>query len=296
MYQQLRDKIGTAGLIVGILALIVALGSGAYAASGGGGGKATASAKAKKGPRGPKGPKGDPGAPGPQGAQGPAGAGGKDGANGGNGTNGANGLSVALSDADEVTECADVGGVMVEVATKSETAKEVCNGKAGEKGEKGEKGDPWTAGGTLPAGATETGNWSFNGSSATPNPTLFAAISFPVPISDALFSGPNAESQSHFQTQLDFSDFCEGNVSAPTAPPGELCVYAETGLGKGISNAEFLGIGNAESASSFVPRSSGAVIRFKFTGSAGQGAYGFGSFAMTGCDPATDGEPDSCPE
>jgi hypothetical protein len=33
-------------------------------------------------------------------------------------------------------------------------------GERGEKGAKGEKGEPWTAGGTLPAGATETGTWA----------------------------------------------------------------------------------------------------------------------------------------
>jgi collagen triple helix repeat protein len=73
MLSAFRKQVGSAGLIVAVIALIFALAGGAVAASGGGGGKATASAKGKRGPRGPKGPRGPAGPQGPAGPAGPAG-------------------------------------------------------------------------------------------------------------------------------------------------------------------------------------------------------------------------------
>jgi hypothetical protein len=197
---------------------------------------------------------------------------------------------VAVKEADGIDECPEVGGAVVEVATKPGI--EVCNGANGAEGEKGDEGDPWTAGGTLPPGATETGAWSFSGSDATP--TMFAPISFFIPLGPGMFSGPNAEIQSHYSTQPDFSTFCHGTALAPTAPPGELCVYQGE-----VEKSEFVGVGNTQTQFSLTPGQSGSgggIIRFSFTGAAGEAAFGFGSFAITGCDPATDGQPDSCPE
>lgn len=59
------------GLVVAFIALFVAIGGGAWAASGNSG-KATARS-AKAGPRGPRGPRGFPGPQGPRGATGPQG-------------------------------------------------------------------------------------------------------------------------------------------------------------------------------------------------------------------------------
>ena len=72
MYQQARDKLGGAGLIVEFVALIVALAGGAYVTSSNSGGETTASAKgkAKRGPAGPRGPNGATGPAGPAGASG----------------------------------------------------------------------------------------------------------------------------------------------------------------------------------------------------------------------------------
>lgn len=105
MISNIHQKLGTAGVIISIVALVAALGGGAYAASGGLTKKqkkevqkiANAEAKkyAKRGPAGPAGPqgaKGDPGAPGAkgdtgaQGPQGPAGTQGPTGAAGPAGT------------------------------------------------------------------------------------------------------------------------------------------------------------------------------------------------------------------
>ena len=82
MLSAFRKQVGSAGLVVAVVALIFALAGGAVAASGGGGGgKATASAK-KRGPRGPKRPRASrrsrsAGPAGPQGGVGPEGAAGK---------------------------------------------------------------------------------------------------------------------------------------------------------------------------------------------------------------------------
>jgi hypothetical protein len=89
--RRIHEKLGTAGLIISIVALFAALGGGAYAASGGLTGKQKKEVEkiAKKVAK--PGPAGAPGANGAQGAAGPVGSAGKDGANGTNGSNGAPG-------------------------------------------------------------------------------------------------------------------------------------------------------------------------------------------------------------
>src|SRR6188768_510215 len=144
MFSTLRTRFGIPG-VISAMALVFAMFGGAYAASNSsGGGKATASAKAKKGPRGPKGAKGDMG---PAGPQGPAGAAGAKGDAGSPGSPGANGKSVAL--VNEAPDNCEEGGFTYEVEGSGEE-NEVCNG---------EEGSPWTDGGTLPSGSTETGVW-----------------------------------------------------------------------------------------------------------------------------------------
>ncbi len=93
-YAALHDQFGTAGLVLSIVAIVLALGGGAYAASH----SATASkAKAgKPGPRGKTGPQGAPGATGPAGPAGPAGTNGTNGKDGTNGTNGTTGYTETL--------------------------------------------------------------------------------------------------------------------------------------------------------------------------------------------------------
>src|ERR1700760_3375487 len=87
LLERLKRRLGAngPGLTVAIIALIVALSGGAFAASHG----ATASkTKVVKGPRGPKGPKGDAGPAGPQGPAGAPGAKGDQGIQGIQGTPG----------------------------------------------------------------------------------------------------------------------------------------------------------------------------------------------------------------
>lgn len=120
-------------------------------------------------------------------------------------------------------------------------------GAAGAKGDKGDKGDtgaqgtqgvqgvpgqdgsPWTAGGTLPPGATLTGAWMVNAQgSSTPVPSV--PLSFSIPLSE-----PLAAADVHFVTQKEVKKQegktppagCQGSVTNPAAAEGHLCVYEE---------------------------------------------------------------------
>jgi hypothetical protein len=94
MLNRIRDRFGTAGLVVSIMALVLALGGGAFAASGGLNAKQKKQVKkiAKsfqgKGPTGPAGPVGPAGAKGDQGLKGDQGIQGLRGGPGDPGTNG----------------------------------------------------------------------------------------------------------------------------------------------------------------------------------------------------------------
>jgi hypothetical protein len=124
MLSRIHNKLGTAGLVVAIVALVAALGGAAYAASDNhlsGGEKKEVKKIAKSvaipGPAGPQGAKGDPGAAGSAGAAGPTGATGAAGVTGPTGKTGPTGVTGATGPAGAVTP--------------------------------------------LPSGATETGSWSF---------------------------------------------------------------------------------------------------------------------------------------
>ena len=287
MLRKFHNHFGIPGVIA-VVALVFAMMGGAYAASSSDGGKATASAKGKQGPRGKRGPKGatgaagpagpagapgakgDAGAPGAAGAKGPTGPTGPTGATG---TNGTNGKSVVVTDADEVTECVDVGGVVVEKELEPATAKEVCNGA---EGPEGPEGSPWTAGGVLPEGKTLTGAWSFTGSEA--DTEFLASISFPIELDEELFEETN---DLHFTSGGTAE--CPGNSSAPTAAPGNLCVYFNQ-FGGEVVNATFDGIFKPGEGGFFEEGASvaGAVVRFLFDGEAGDVASGHGTWAVTG--------------
>jgi hypothetical protein len=179
---RLKEPFGKAGLTVAIIALVMALVGGAYAAGGltkSQEKQVTKIAKKYAGKTGPAGPAG------PAGAAGPAGT---------NGTNGKNGTSVT-SEAATAGECPEGGTKFTAGASTSK----VCNGS------------PWTAGGTLPSKATETGAWSVRAEGQGVFP-----VSFTIPLAAALNGthvhiAPNAE--------------CPGSSAEPKANPGNLCVY-----------------------------------------------------------------------
>jgi hypothetical protein len=241
MLERLRTQIGTAGLVVAIVALVAALGGGAYAATGGNSGKATASAK--QGKQGKQGKTGKTGPAGPAGTAGPAGPAGAKGDTGAAGSNGKDGT----------------------------------NGTNGKNGTNGTNGSPWTAGGTLPEGATETGSW------ALPEgpPGQFTAISFAVPLSEE-FDGTHTKYIPAGGTppaECENSQHAGGASPAnPEATNGFLCVYAAVGevAGPGVLSVK------AGSAVFSVGMSTGGAV-FIAGGAVTKGTPGYagGTWAVT---------------
>jgi hypothetical protein len=232
MFHRTRKHL-TPSTFIALLALILALTGGAFAATGKGGGATRGTAvaakvkpRAKPGPRGPAGPKGATGvtgAPGstgpagpagpqgPVGAQGPKGDTGAAGANGHDGANGESVVSTALAPGED--GCLE-GGSKFTVAGKETTA---CNGEPGEAAAGG-SGYPKT----LPAGDTETG--SFAAYFSTAGVTL-TPISFPIRLPVALNSSQvffvtTAEQEGHTAPSE-----CPGSAEKPTAVKGNLCAY-----------------------------------------------------------------------
>jgi hypothetical protein len=234
MFSPLRNRFGIPG-VISVIALVFAMFGGAYAASNDSGGKATASAKAKKGPRGPRGatgPAGPAGPVGPAGPAGPAGAKGDTGAAGANGTNGkdgapgtpgtpgAPGTSVTATESAGAIEghcngttSGGLGGSKF-VAGASKTY--ACNGK---------DGAPWTAGGTLPVGSTETGGWAIAGATYFDAVAFFSAtaISLPVPLAADLPEEQVEVNGIGFSGSV--GENCPGSAAEPKAASGFLCVY-----------------------------------------------------------------------
>lgn len=209
MLQRVHQKLGTAGFIVALIALVAALGGGAYAAqqvklspTQKKEVKKIAQTEAKKlatsGPIGPGGPKGEPGF------------------NGTNGSNGTDGESVEAETVGKGAKCAE-GGTVFKVGG-AEKGK-ACNGV---------EGNPWTAGGTLPPGETETGTWSVSQFYLPEFLSWPVAISFPIPLAGT--ANPvylNAEETAN-EAETGGCKWEQDNpVATPEAPEGTLCVFEE---------------------------------------------------------------------
>ena len=253
MLSPLRNRFGIPG-VISVIALVFAMFGGAYAATNSGGGKATASAKGKPGPRGKTGKTGPAGPAGPQGPAGPAGA---KGDTGNAGTPGVNGVSV-ISDEfkDEEGPCENGGSKFTSTSPQPSYA---CNGS------------PWSVGGVLPEGATETGSWSVRSTTGT---ATFAPISFSVPL-----SGELDDAHVHFVTVAQQEDGeqpaeCEGGTAAsPKAETGNLCVYAELFISGGSTTPPIFQAG-AEAVEG--AGTTGAVLFYLNVE-----ASGYGTFAVT---------------
>jgi hypothetical protein len=212
LYQRFHDRFGTAGVILGVIALILALGGTALAASG----KLTHKQKkevekiakkyagkdGKDGAPGSAGPKGDTGAPGPKGDKGEPGDPGED------------GKSVTVTPA----TCGGLGGAEVKQEGAG-SGVQVCNGETG-----------FTE--HLPSGKTETGVWALG----IDDEASIVPLTFNIPLAEAPefvafvnqdgkeFSGVNEEGKPVYVTPV----HCEGEAEEPTAPKGYVCVYGDT--------------------------------------------------------------------
>ena len=243
MFQAIRRHLNATSLVA-VIALVLAMGGGAYAAKrylitstkqikpsvl-----KQLKGASGKAGPAGPAGPTGPAGAPGagtagPQGATGPAGPKG------------------------------DTGAA----------------GAAGAPGAKGATGTPWVPNNTLPSKATETGAWSFGPTAATSISGSFAQVpvaSFTIQLAAGLgakqvhYINP-AGKEVIFKEELEevTSTQCLGSKTEPTAEPGNFCVYAAQETGAVSFNGLIQNpavIGSEESTGT-----TGAVVLFAVTGS-----------------------------
>ncbi|HUA75132.1 MAG TPA: hypothetical protein VL988_10290 [Solirubrobacteraceae bacterium] len=170
--------------------------------------KALKGASGKQGPAGPAGPVGPAGSAG----TGSAGAAGPAGPAGPIGTQGEKGLQ----------------------------------GEKGTKGEKGPEGSPWTAGGVLPSGKSETGTFALN---PTTGAVTRASISFPIPLPGQqceiepgpppvfLEQGICGEDHIHvFFEEASIPNGCtgtvvEGLVTNLKADPGNFCAWVQFASG-----------------------------------------------------------------
>jgi len=288
MLEKVRERLGGAGLVVAVLALIVALGGGAYAAT------ATQSAKksskltsaqvkqvialikanAKSVP-GPQGPPGNPGAAGAKGDTGAKGDKGDKGDQGDNGAKGDKGTGINLTPISVGAGlCGGRGGATLKEDAPPEASKDICTGEKGAQGIQGPPGAPWPGGGVLPPGESETGAWAF--SAADDDDEIIVPISFTIPLAGELSAG-----DVHFLSDADFATECPtGSVTEPEAPPGKLCVFYST-FGGAPVNATFTRISQLAQVESEGASPAGATVQFAFSGAAGELANGVGSWALT---------------
>jgi hypothetical protein len=310
MYRRFQDRFGMAGVIIAVVALIAALSGTALAASG-----ALTGKQKKEVEKIAKKYAGKPGAPGAAGANGTNGTNGKDGANGSPGAAGT-GATVASFTGSKGTCTKGQGGIEVKSASATTF---VCNGEEGDPGESpsgtpfagnaeptgnpcngaggftytvegvpsnvcnGKEGSPWTASGTLPPGATETGSWGMQGEGMSFGISGRSGVDISAPISFSIPLAPGTGGQKgitanhvHFSEDSDFAAACTGTLDKPTAKPGELCVYE--GISSGVPSFDaYKPNTNAEGASA-----SGSIIVAEVTTPAA-GGFAFGTFAVTGC-------------
>ena len=273
MFSTLRKQLGTAGLIVSVIALVFAMGGGAWAAKDNLGGDATASAKkkgkSKRGPRGKRGKRGARGPQGPVGAQGPIGPAGPAGADGKIGVDGEEG----------------VPGIQ---GPTGPAGADGATGPAGADGATGPEGSPWTELGTLPSGETLQGAWAVGNyemeKSVPMGTTVWARIpiSFTIPLAASLDSThvkviaalgtPPAE--------CDDGVAPAAGVSNPEADPGYLCAYVQkyVGFAEAASFRKLVKPGSGNKGA----EPSGAIL--SIGSPAGSGLVqveGFGSWAVT---------------
>lgn len=260
MLSKLHSRLGTAGFVVAIVALVAAVGGTAIAATG-------LNSKQKKEVKSIAKSVAGTGAPGPAGPVGPAGSAGAQGPAGAPGQNGVGATTTAFNG--NKGACTEGG---LEVKSESPVAL-LCNGKKGgegPEGPEGPEGDPWTAGGTLPPNATETGTWGTAFSEVG-----FAPVSFPIPLANPLAGPKTIQVPPGGPTPPECDNGANPPATAanPEADPGFLCVYVTNAEPEGtvigsISNPVSGATGAATVGASLLLQSAGP-------------AFMLGTFAVT---------------
>lgn len=237
--------------------------------------KGQAGAAGPQGPAGPAGPGGSAGAKGegtvgPEGKQGPEGKRGEPGEPGEPGQPGKPGESVtnnAIAQHSGAGECKEGGA---EFKVGSGTATYACNGS------------PWTAGGTLPMGATETGTWSFEKGEVGREPRV--PISFPIPLAKELEDSEACKEEKgpcviHTikEGEENVAGCGHGTREHPEAEPGNLCIY-ETSL-RGAEFAPATEFRNSAKEDTGAAGTAGGMLLIKVTAT---GALGDGVWAVGG--------------
>ena len=184
MFQTIRRHFNATG-VVAVLALVLAMSGGAYAAS-----RYVITSTKQISPKVLKSLQGKAGA---VGAQGPAGAVGAQGPAGSSGAQGPAGLA----------------GVQ---GPKGE------RGEPGARGEKGESG--WAE--TLPQGKTLTGQFAASGLAEEADGIVVSAVSFPFRVQDESGQGPHVH---FIKAGESSPAGCTGNTAQPDAEEGNLCVF-----------------------------------------------------------------------
>ncbi len=262
MFNRIHQKLGTAGFVISIVALVAALGGGAYAASGGLTGKQRKEVeKISKKYAGKPGAKGATGPAGAAGAKGDTGAAGANGTNGSAGTPGQSVTAVHLvPGGGPVGKKCEEGGTELKSASGTEV---ICNGEEGPEGPQG------PAGTTLLPGQTETGVWSFR----TVN-TAFATVSISFPL--RLASGPTFHFLKWSEQGTGAVPGCPSNYSAePEALPGNFCLYE----GEAVSEQELHNSGVPALMTGEQDLTSGFLLKVPLTNPASE-AYGGGTWAV----------------
>jgi hypothetical protein len=134
-----------------------------------------------------------------------------------NGTNGANGAPGAAGPAGPGGPQGPGGAA----GAKGETGAPGAKGENGAPGATGATGSPWTAGGKLPKGASETGQFLVVGAGKEKTPEG-SSVSFNVPLAAALDAA-----HVHFIAKgAPLPAGCSGTLENPGAASGNLCVFA----------------------------------------------------------------------
>jgi Collagen triple helix repeat (20 copies) len=220
MFKRIHQKLGTAGFLIAIVALVAALGGTAFAAAKLNGTQKKEVEKIAKKYAGKPGANGAAGPAGAVGPAGPKGDAGSAGSNGTNGTNGKDGTSVTNTALAKGSATCSEGGAEFKVGTGAAT--HACNGVTG-----------FTE--TLPSGETETGTWAVNQPFTNEFFENHVPISFPIPLKEA--GGPTDVfffSQEQVENKEFGSSGCHWELEEIEAQPeatvpGTLCFFTQGG-------------------------------------------------------------------